>query len=303
MAKSLGQIHSVDLTMTTDASGDLFAVDLPGQLTEQLQRTVRAGTYHKLVGIDLTLDTVGTIGGGQLTGEIRYYAPTKGRCEAFRNAFKTMKDTMRIQGIETWTNPLYDFKARATSDTLKNQNGNVLSRIPNQATLNGTNSLCLHDSAHAGSSIFGIHNRNVEPRFTDTTGELFSGGFDTLQSPTGATDFVLNDTIPFTGNHNTASTEYESIPFMISWSPDEGTGDNQNRLSPVSFQWRPDPALYVAIMCGQLELYIEEINVDSGASQLNINANFMVAGWKSIMGNPDKKRSSSSMKKSSSSRK
>ena len=53
MAKSLGQIHSVDLTMTTDASGDLFAVDLPGQLTEQLQRTVRAGTYHKLVGIDL----------------------------------------------------------------------------------------------------------------------------------------------------------------------------------------------------------------------------------------------------------
>ena len=243
---------------------------------------------------------VDRVGGGQVTGEIRYYAPTKGRCEAFRNAFKTMKDTMRIQGIETWTNPLYDFKARATSEQIKNQNNNVLNRIPNQATLNGTNALCLHDSAHVGSSIFGIHNKNVEPRYTDSTGELFSGGFDTLQSPSGATDFVVNDTIPFTGNHNTASIEYESIPFMISWSPDEGAGPNQNRMNPVSFQWRPDPALFIAVMCGQMEVYIEEINVDSGASSLNINSNFMVSGWKSIMGNPDKKTKRSSSKKTAS---
>jgi len=298
MAKSLGQIHTVNQQYVTDAPGDLFAVDLPGQLTRQLQRMVRAGTYHKLVGIDLTLSTTGTIGGGQVVGEIRYFAPTQGRCAAFRNAFSTMKGTMRNQGIETWTNPLYDFKARMTSDQIKNQNGNVLNAIPNQANLNGTNSLCLVDSGHAGSSIFGIHNSNVEPTFTSATGNLYGGGFDTLQSPAGAVDFVTNDTIPFSGNHEFADGQYEAIPFTMTWTPDS------TDLVTV-FQWRPDPALFLAVMCGQMEIYIEEINKDGSPTppSLEINASFMISGWKSIMGNPDKKRSKRSSSKKTASKK
>jgi hypothetical protein len=66
-AKSLGQIHTVNNFYPVSASGDLMNIDLPGQLTDQLQRMVRCGNYFKIVGIDMTLDTVGTNGGGQVT--------------------------------------------------------------------------------------------------------------------------------------------------------------------------------------------------------------------------------------------
>jgi hypothetical protein len=49
-------------------------------------------------------------------------------------------------------------------------------------------------------------------------------------------------------------------------------------------------------MCGMFEVYIEEIDGDNGATDLNINMAIHVSGWKSIMGNPDKKRRSSRKK-------
>ncbi len=285
-AKELGQIHTVNysqaVTSTDTYPRNSILVDLPGQLTEQLQTMVRAGTYHKVVGIDMTLDTVGTQGGGQITGYIRYYAPTRGRCEAFRSAFKAMKEQMQNQGVNTRTNPLYDFRAPI------NEFAHASGAFPNQATLDGKDGLALYNSASEGHSIFGVHNRSVEPQYTGTTGDLFADGFDTLlasDSEGNSTDFVLNDTIPYTGNRHAASIEYETIPFMLSWTPD--TTD----LS-LFWNWRPDPALYLAVLCGQMSIVIEELNVDGDASAVNLNVAVMVSGWKSIMGNPEKKRSS-----------
>ena len=153
MAKELGQIHTVNYTQAvanTGSAQNAINVDLPGQLTEQLQTIIRAGTYHKVVGVDMSLDTVVTVGGGQITGYIRYYAPTKGRCEAFRGAFKAMKEQMKLQGVETRTNPMYNF--RAPLNHLAHLNG----AFPNQATLDGTNSLALYHSTNVScpSSIF-----------------------------------------------------------------------------------------------------------------------------------------------------
>ena len=156
-AKELGQIHTVNYRQSTAgivAPTNFINVDLPGQLSEQLQTLVRAGTYHKVVGIDMTLDTVGTTGGGQITGRIRYYAPTKGRCEAFRGAFKAMKEQMANQGVNTSTNRLYDF--RAPINEFAHTNG----VFPNRATLDGREGLALHNSAVEGASIFGVHNRS-----------------------------------------------------------------------------------------------------------------------------------------------
>ncbi len=291
-AKELGQIHMVnysqDVTTTDTYPRNLINVDLPGQLTEQLQTMVRAGTYHKVVGLDMTIDTVGTAGGGQLTGYIRYYAPTRGRCAAFRGAFKAMKEQMSNQGVNTRTNPLYDFRAPL------NEFAHASGVFPNQATLDGKTGLALYNTSTEGASIFGVHNRSVRPQFTGTAGELFPDGFDTLlanEDDGNATDFVLNDEIPFTGNRDAASLEYEEIPFMLTWTPDSTD-------LAISWQWRPDPALFLAVLCGQMSVVIEELNVDGGASAITLNVAVMVSGWKSIMGDPSKRKRSNSKKKS-----
>ncbi len=287
MAKELGQIHTVNYTQAVGTGGPFNAInlDLPGQLTEQLQTIIRAGTYHKVVGIDMSLDTVGTTGGGQVTGVIRYYAPTKGRCEAFRSAFKAMKEQMKIQGVETQTNPLYDFRAPL------NEFSHLSGAFPNRATLDGTNGLALYNSGTAGASIFDVHNRNVRPQYTQGTSLIYQPGFDTLLQDSTGTDFVLNDTVPFTGNRDVASTEYEEIPFMLSWTPD--TTD-----LAIAFQWRPDPALYLAVLCGQMSVVVEEVNIDGGdpSVEVNLNVAVMVSGWKSIMGDPSKRKRRSSKK-------
>ncbi len=290
-AKELGQIHMVnysqDVTTTDSYPRNLINVDLPGQLTEQLQTMVRAGTYHKVVGLDMTIDTVGTAGGGQLTGYIRYYAPTRGRCAAFRGAFKAMKEQMSNQGVTTRTNPLYDFRAPL------NEFAHASGVFPNRATLDGREGLALYNSSTPGASIFDVHNRSVQPQYTGTAGELFPDGFDTLlanQDEGNATDFVLNDEIPFTGNRDAASLEYEEIPFMLTWTPDSTD-------LAISWQWRPDPALFLAVLCGQMSIVIEELNVDGGASAITLNVAVMVSGWKSIMGDPSNRSKSKSKRK------
>ncbi len=291
-AKELGQIHMVnysqDVTTSDTYPRNLINVDLPGQLTQQLQTMVRAGTYHKVVGLDMTIDTVGTLGGGQLTGFIRYYAPTRGRCAAFRGAFKAMKEQMSNQGVTTRTNPLYDFRAPL------NEFSHASGVFPNRATLDGNQGLALYNSTTPGASIFDVHNRSVQPQFTGSAADLFPDGFDTLlanKDEGNNTDFVLNDEIPFTGNRDAASLEYEEIPFMLTWTPDSTD-------LAISWQWRPDPALYLAVLSGQMSIVIEELNVDGGASAITLNVAVMVSGWKSIMGDPSKKRSSRKSKHS-----
>ena len=288
MAKELGQIHTVNTRLefnTSQETATPFAVgdiDLPGELTSQLQRMVRAGNYFKTVGIDMTLDLNSNLGeSAVVSGEIRYYAPTRGRCEAFRGAFKAMADQMTIQGISMRDNILYDFRAPI--------NQNYASVFKNQATLDGTNGLALFNAANSGASIFDVHNASVRPVYEGSN--VFDEGFDTLLAAGGAkTDFVLNDVAPFTGNEHIASTEYETIPFQLALST---TADE---TATATFQWRPDPALYQAVLCGQYQVIFTDLQTESGTlppTMLGLNISVMVSGWKSIMGNPDTKKKSS----------
>jgi hypothetical protein len=198
-----------------------------------------------------------------------------------------MKEMMNIQGVETQSNLLYDFRAPL------NELSHLSGSFPNRATLDGTNGLALYNATTPGASIFDVHNRNVRPQYTQGTSLIFQPGFDTLLQTSAGTDFVLNDTIPFTGNRDVASTEYETIPFMLSWTPD--TTD-----IAIQWNWRPDPALFLAVLCGQMSVVVEEVNVDGGATSINLNVSVMVSGWKSIMGDPNRKsksRKSKRMKK------
>lgn len=286
MPKSLGQIHSVNATVNPTSPNDKFQLDLSGQLTEQLQRMVRCGTYHKCVGIDMSIQSFsGPATGGQISGRIKYFAPTRGRCAAIRGAFKATADAMKVQGISMRDNPLYDFK-------LPLDNGIYLNNFKNGATLDGIIGLAM-TSTIPNASVFGVHNTSVRPTYTGSPSDLYSEGFNTLLQGGGGvgTDFVLNDTIPFSGDPDFASEEFESIPFMLAWDPGSSNVTTQ-------FQWRPDPALFLAILGGQLVFEFDSVELDGGGSAVTVVINVMVSGWKSIMGNPDKKRRSS--KKSSS---
>lgn len=284
MSKSLGQIHTVSKTYQIPGAAEastpfqLAKLDLPGELTQQLQRTVRAGCYYKTVGIDIGLNLEGDLDqSAVISGNLRYYAPTQGRCEAFRSAFKTMSEQMKMQGISMRDNPLYDFKVPITNTSTL-----LGASFPNQATLNGVDGIALND-ATSGLGVFQVHNLGVRPQYDGTATDAFSTGFRTLLDD-GATrtDFVLNDEVPFTGNEMVASLEYETIPFQLTLSTDpdvESTG---------TFQFRPDPALYIAVMCGQFEITIEDLDIGAvfALEQITLDVNVMVSGWKSIMGTP-----------------
>ena len=298
MPKELGQIHTVNTSLQFSSSFETATpfvvgdIDVPAELTEQLQRMVRAGNYFKTVGIDLTLDLASNLNeSAVVSGFIRYYAPTRGRCEAFRGAFKAMAHQMENQGISMRDNVLYDFKAPLNND--------AAAAFRNQATLDGINGLALNNTSNPGAGIFNVHNASVRPVYEGTN--VYDEGFDTLLAAGGArTDFVLNDVAPFTGNEHIASVDYETIPFQLALSttPDES--------ATATFQWRPDPALYQAVLCGQYQVVFTDLQTESGAlppTLLNLNVAIMVSGWKSIMGNPDKKKRSSRKSSSKKTRK
>lgn len=288
-AKELGQIHTV-----TDTATPLGAIispptvfrryDLAGGLSDKLQRLVRQGNYFKLVGIDMSLSTPGATNQPiTISGFFRYYTPTKGRCAAFRHAFKAAADQMNMQGIPMRTNAQYDFRVALTDES----DGKPV--LANRSTLDGTNGLALQNTGIPGASVFDVYNKSVLPTLEDTpANDLFDEGFDTLLQSGGAkTDFVLNETRLFSGNEDFADLSFETIPFQVSID----SGGTGTASTTTTFQWRPDPALYVAVMTGNLEMVLEEVDIGDGALG-QIDVAFYISGWKSIMGNPDKKKKS-----------
>ena len=99
MAKSLGQIHTLNYEFSVASAGSKEQLDLSGELSKQLQHHVRQGNYFKVVGVDMNVTELGGSGegGGQVTGFLDYYNPTRGRCEAYRSAFAAMRNAMEIK--------------------------------------------------------------------------------------------------------------------------------------------------------------------------------------------------------------
>lgn len=282
MGKELGQIHAFSTQIGVALANQNTAharVDFAAELTGKLQRMIRQGQYFKLVGIDMSIspDTTAPADGGSVTGYIRYFNPTKGRCAAYRHAFKSMAEQMELAGIPMRDNAFYDFRCALTPDTT------VIPALENQATLDGVTGLSLTDPAglHPGASVFGVYNKSVLPTGANIpAGDLYDEGFDTLiQSGPGKTDFVLNDNRVYSGDEDYASESFSIIPFQLSFAPgSRGT----------TFQWRPDPALYVAVLAGAVELFIQDVDLDGATTSVDLDVNWMISGWKSIMGNPKK---------------
>lgn len=280
MAKELGQIHTLNFRVEDiQRDDDIAILDLSGELSKQLQHQVRQGNYFKVVGIDMTLTDFGTgDGGGQASGFLEYYSPTRGRCKAYRDAFAAMRNAMKLQGISMTTNPNYDFRVSWKQETSLTVNNQV--PLGNCATLDGTNDLVFYGGTGASDEIFTVHNQSVTPVNTGTPS--FQTGFNTMGVQSTPTDFVNDEQdLGYTGNPMYANPNAEAIPWQLSYSP--GTTDIS-----TSLQWRPDPALYVAMAFGQIRVKLDEIDLDGAQNPLNLDIAVHIAGWKSIMGDPDK---------------
>jgi len=291
MAKSLGQIHTANVAQQVSNVGDKVLIDLPGILTNQLQTMVRQGQYFKVVGIDMTCsDLVGAQGEVAVAGVLRYYAPTRGRCAAYKNAYHAVRKGMELQGINIRGNRHYDFRVPMGLTTGYLNGASFL----NQATIDGTNMLTL--DATAGSvtdEVFTVYNSNIQPEQTATV--AFSTGFGLPGGAGTTTDFVLNEGEYYEGSMTPfAEIVSEEIPFSISFGQDGAQGLS----STMPLQWRPDPALYLAVLTGQIEIDVQDINDSVPGTFVQLEVAVHVAGWKSIMGTHGKKRTSRKGKKS-----
>lgn len=289
MPKSLGMIHTVNYSLGDTGGvglieGQEYLVDLPGQLTTQLQRMVRACGYFKVVGIDMNLAPVTGVAPLEpitLAGKISYYAPTRGRCEALKNAYQAVRNAMEVQGIKPWANRQYDFRV-PMGITSGYVNG---AAFLNAATFDGTNSLTLDTSAaDVSDEIFTVYNRGIQPQ--QTAAVDFTTGFGIPGQPGVApTDFVLNEGEYYEGSLiHTAETEKEFLPFVLGYGMDTAT----NTATVVDFEWRPDPALYLAVLTGQLEIEIKSLSIP--LVNYRINTAVHVSGWKSVLGSKKKGR-------------
>lgn len=290
MAKSLGQIHTVNYTLGLNntpiglVEGDAFLIDLPGQLTSQLQRMCRVGCYYKLVGVDMSLSTItgaAVLEPIPVSGVMKYYAPTEGRCEALKSAWMAVKNAMKVQGIEYHTNKQYDFRPIISIPATFVNGADFF----NTATFDGTNYLTLDSTGtHTTDRIFDVYNENINPQ-TAFGGAQFSSGFGLPGSIATATDFVLNEGRLYNaGDPPLASTAMEEIPFQLDYGIDTTT----NTSAAITLQWRPDPALYMAILTGQIIVELTDIATGT-LNDYVIEAAFHVSGWKSVMGSKHKK--------------
>ena len=278
MSKSLGQIHTVDFKFEGEIGDeDRLLCDTSRELSDTLGHMVRWGSIFKTVGIDIQVSELGgNAGGVSVSGEIRYYSPTKGRVRACREAFGAVKRGMKLQGINLRGNRQYDFRAPLAAT---NQYEIIMpgGSYATQATIDGSQGLALYH-ATADLSIFDVYNENIAPKSTGGS-PSFSKGFG-LPGTSDSEDFVLNPgEIYDAGLVSSASTELEAIPFQLNYDP---FGDH--KVATPTFQWRPDPALYLAVLTGQFEIYVDEITYHDAADQARLEVSVHIAGWKNILG-------------------
>lgn len=304
MPKSLGQIHSTffnyECPATSVGAGDSFLCDGSAALSTQFNRNIRMMSIYKLVGADLVVQLPDGAAYNNMTsavvkGRLRYFQPTKGRCNALRDAYQQFRTMAKAQGVDPAKNKLFDFRVipRPMSEYPINSLPPT-NFILNTSTFDGVNELCMRGGG-SGHTVFTSYNESIHPRDGTVTAANFASGLDTWQSGT-QTDFVLNEGTIQSGNPLYADEEMEQIPFELSFDITSG------QLKSSTLQWRPDPALYLGILGGFVEVVLDEVAAEgTGTFTDGIEMDIALhwAGWKSIVRVPKSRRMTSSRKRSS----
>lgn len=267
-------IHTVDFDMAcgvaSTANSFPILLDLSSELTRKTNKMQRQGQSYYVGGIDIVVQNTnnasfpsgnpGTY--SQVSGEIRYLTPTKGRCAAYKMGYDQWRQALRNAGIKP--NRFQDFRVTPLGEA---NYSNMVSGVDDQSypamvnlsTLDDIRPLACSDNVSAGYELFTTHNN--QQAYTQPTAAQQSpvGLTRRIDSGGGPIDFVTDEEVLFTGWSNEATMEYTSIPFVASW-------DDQNNV--YSFHWDPSPNAYLSIMCGWLEVVLEDVvtDGDSGLS-------------------------------------
>lgn len=294
MAKSLGQIHTTKFNYEgteldiTDNRG--FLCDNSAKLSTQFNRNIRMMQSYKWVGADLVVQLPEGLSSGtdstsvSVKGRMRYFAPTKGRCNALRSAYKQFRESARQQGVNPSNNKLFDFRVLPRQPTNYPLNATSGNDIYQQTTLDGINPLTMIDGAASTVQVFTAYNSGVSPEDTNVTSADFATGLRTqLGTILTQTDFVLNEGDIQSGNSLIADETMEEIPFVL-------TFDGAAKRT-YSLQWRPDPALYVSVLGGFVEIVLDEIKATGATGAIPVegfemDVSMHWAGWKSIVQPP-----------------
>ena len=309
MAKSLGQIHTCSYnyegSILEVTASNAFLCDNSAALSKRFNRNIRMMQSYKWVGADLVVQLPENVSGGDnsievtVKGRMRYFAPTKGRCNALRAAYQQFRETARQQGVNPSNNKLFDFRVlpRALNQYTLNTDYTNDHPIYNTTTLDGVNALTMVGGVNAPVECFVSYNSGVAPEDTTVTSADFASGLRTqVGTLLTQTDFTLNEGKIQSGNSLIADTEFEEIPFALTF---DGLDKRTSTL-----QWRPDPALYVSVLGGFVEIVLDEIKASGATVPVPLDGFEMDvamhwAGWKSIVQAPKSNRSRS-MKKTSS---
>ena len=305
-----GMIHTVSYNWSEVEQGAYGYFDLSKQLTQKLQKMVRQGSIFKIVGIDIAvLPDDGAQGEGGCAGVLRYFTPTKARCDAWRHAFSAVQKWRKIQGVSPNYN--YDFRLGFDAAPFAAGKMDFGGEVSNQAWLeyyadDGTEAtyqgLFLLNSASANSqqSIFDVYNLGIE--LADGASDPSFGQGWTPYSPYQSADekvdmdFVKNEEALLVTNP--AGPQYASlvpdyIGFQVSWSADGGS-DIGGGKSTLPFQWRPVSNEYLPMMCGLSEVQITDTVQEDNDQTLIFT--FYVAGWSPILRRRGKSRRKKSRK-------
>lgn len=301
-----GMIHTLSYNWGNVDQGEYGYFDLSKQLTQKLQKMVRQGSIFKIVGIDIAvLPDDGAEGEGGVAGVLRYFTPTKGRCDAWRHAFLATQKWRKIQGVSGNYN--YDFRLGFDAAPFASGKMQFGGPVSNQAWLEyyadddteaTYQGLFLLNSASANSqqSIFDVYNLGLEMN-DGATSPSFGQGW-TPYSPFQSVDekvdmdFVKNEEALLVTNPNGpqyASLTPEYIGFQVSWSADGGI-DIGGGKSTLPFQWRPVSNEYLPMLCGLSEIQITDTVQESANQTLIIT--FYVSGWSPILRRRRRKKKS-----------
>ena len=296
MAKSLGLIHTLKFNFETSAAStgvtNAHLCDVSGKLTQQFNRQIRQMQNYKMVGIDLVAQLPETAVGLDADrvvckGRIRYMQPTQGRCDAMRTAYQQLRDQMKSRGIDPRNNKGFDFRVlpRAASNYPTNVLFDSIA-LTNNSTMDGLTALAMTDNTSSAFEVFDSHNANVRPQITAGTADFAEGLRTQVGTLVTPTDFVLNDGEISEGNPNFADTAFEEIPFELAY--------DSTARRVTQWNWRPDPALYVSVLTGQVEIVLDEITAAGAVAPdingIEIDCSIHIAGWKSIVRAPSRSR-------------
>lgn len=297
-------IHTVDYDMacgTAAANSFPILLDLSSELTKKTNRMQRQGQSYYIGGIDIVVQNTdntsfpsGNAGTySQVSGEIRYLTPTKGRCAAYKMGYDQWRQALRNAGIKP--NRFQDFRVTPLG---QGNYANITNGLDDQSypplvnlsTLDEVRPLACDSNVAAGYELFTTHNAQ-QAYNTPTAAQQHPVGLTRrIDAGGGPIDFIKDEEVLFTGWSNEATMEYSSIPFVASW-------DDQNNV--YSFHWDPSPNAYLSIMCGWLEVVLEDVVTDGdsglGASLFDMKLSIDILGT-SKMYTSSKKRKTSKRK-------